>query len=603
MTEQAPPSTEQARPSTDAARVLIAALVDLGVREVVLAPGSRSAPLAYAIAEAARPPDDAGRDANAPHLDLHVRIDEREAAFLALGMARAGRLAGVDRPVAVVTTSGTAVAHLLPAVLEAHHSGLPLLLLTADRPHEMRGTGANQTTDQPGLLGPVRLAADVPAPVGLPGELADLRNLAVRAVAAALGKRTRHPGPVHVNLAYREPLVPGTRGWPAPSRSGLTAVDAIAPDTGDELAAGPATVVVAGDGAGPGAALLAEAYGWPLLAEPTSGACHGPSLVRAHRLVLAHSALTERVERVVVLGRPTLSRPVQALLASAAEVVVVAPDGASWPDAARRADRVLTSLPRRGPAVPGDGWTADWLAAGAAASAAMGLVHAESGADGRGFAGPVVAAAIARSLDADAGQTLFVGASNPVRDLDLVGGWLGPRTVVANRGLAGIDGSISTATGIALGLGRPVRAYLGDLTTLHGIGGLLVGPLERRADCQIVVAHDGGGSIFATLEHGDGHGADVAERVFATPHGADLAGLCAGYGVPHRRIAPSGAPDGARGAMTAELDALLAEPIVGTSVVEVLVDRPGRRALDERVAAAALSALAAVGHAREGSRS
>ena len=594
--------SEPAPPSTDAARALVAALADLGVREAVLAPGSRSAPLAYALAEAARPQDDAGRDPHAPTIDLHVRIDEREAAFLALGLIRAGRLRGVDRPVAVVTTSGTAVAHLLPAVLEAHHSGLPLLLLTADRPHEMRGTGANQTTGQPGLLGPVRLAADVPAPAGLPGELADLRNLASRVVAAALGTRTRHPGPVHLNLAYREPLVPGDGGWPAPSRSGLTFVEPAAPGTGDELAAGLATVVVAGDGAGPEAALLAESYGWPLLAEPTSGACHGPNLVPAHRLVLAHSVLTERVRRVVVLGRPTLSRPVQALLASAGEVIVVASGGAPWPDAARRADRVLTSVLRLGPAAPADGWTADWLAAGAAAADAVRLVLAEVGADGdsSGFPGQVLAAAIARSLDADAGSTLFVGASNPVRDLDLVGGWRGPRNVVANRGLAGIDGSISTATGLALGLGLPVRAYLGDLTTLHGIGGLLVGPLERRADLQIVVAHDGGGSIFATLEHGQDRWAAIAERVFATPHGADLAGLCAGYGVRHRRIAPSVDQDGGRDTATAELEAALAEPIVGTSVLEVLVDRAGRRALDEQIAAAARAALTAVGHGGQG---
>ncbi|HOU94430.1 MAG TPA: thiamine pyrophosphate-binding protein, partial [Polyangiaceae bacterium] len=287
-------------PATLAARVLLSALVDLGVREVVLAPGSRSAPLAYALAEAALAPDDPARDPQAPVVDLHVRVDEREAGFLALGLARAARLAGDARPVAVVTTSGSAVAHLLPAVLEAHHSGVPLLLLTADRPHELRGTGANQTTQQPGLLGPVRLAVDVPAPVGLPDEPRTLRNLASRAVAAALGTRTRQPGPVHLDLAYREPLVPGPEAWPAPSREGITRVDAAAPSAAPELARGPRTLVVAGDGAGPAAADLAEQGGWPLLAEPSSGSCHGPQRVGAYRLVLGASALTARVERVVV---------------------------------------------------------------------------------------------------------------------------------------------------------------------------------------------------------------------------------------------------------------------------------------------------------------
>ncbi len=571
-------------PAAAAARTLLTALADLGLREVVLAPGSRSAPLAYALAEAATPVGVPGRDPHAPSLDLHVRVDEREAAFLALGLARGARLGGADRPVAVVTTSGTAVAHLLPAVLEAHHSGLPLLLLTADRPHELRGTGANQTTEQPGMLAPVRLAVDVPAPDGRADEGRDLRNLAARAVAAALGTRTLQPGPVHLDLAYREPLVPGAEGWPAPDRTGLTRVEGHAAAAGPSLAAGRRTVVVAGDGAGPQAALLAEAHGWPLLAEPTSGACHGPSLVRAHRLVLATSGLTARTERVVVLGRPTLSRPVQALLASAGEVVVVAPGGGPWPDATRRADRVLAAVPGPPDRPPvADGWLQDWLTAGTAAAAVVRRVLAETAdaqAAGARLPGQLLAAAIARATGPQ--DVLFVGASNPVRDLDLVGGWDGPRTIVANRGLAGIDGAISTATGIALGAGRPVRAYLGDLTALHGIGGLLVGPLERRADLQVVVAHDDGGSIFATLEHGQEHLAPLAERVFATPHGVDLAGLCAGYGVPHRR------------AGRADLDEVLAEPVAGTSVVEVLVDRAGRRALDARLTEAVRAALGAL---------
>ncbi len=573
-------------PATSAARALVAALVDLGVREVVLAPGSRSAPLAYALAEAALGPADGARDPHAPVLDLHVRIDEREAGFLALGIARAARVTGTDRPVAVVTTSGTAVAHLLPAVLEAHHSGLPLLVLTADRPHELRGTGANQTTHQPGLLGPVRLAVDVPAPVGLPHESQDLRNLASRAIAAALGTRTQQPGPVHLNLAYRDPLVPGPHGWPEPSRLGLTLVDApVSRPAPAELARGPLTVVVAGDGAGPAAAALAADGGWPLLAEPTSGARHGATLVHAYRLVLASSALAPRVERVVVLGRPTLSRPVQALLATAGEVVVVAIGGAPWPDPARRADRVMAAVPvvGGGPAPAAEeSWLREWLAAGAAASGAVRGVLAEVastvGLDP--VPGQLLAASVSRATGEEG--VLFVGASNPVRDLDLVADWPGPRVVVANRGLAGIDGSISTASGLALGLGRPVRAWLGDLTALHGITGLLVGPLERRPDLQVLVSQDGGGSIFATLEHGDERLVHLAERVFATPHGTDLAGLCAGYGVAYRRVGH------------AELDAVLDEPIVGTSVVEVLVDRTGRRAVDERIGAAVRAALGAV---------
>ncbi|WP_448630280.1 2-succinyl-5-enolpyruvyl-6-hydroxy-3-cyclohexene-1-carboxylic-acid synthase [Cellulomonas soli] len=277
-------------PAVHAARVLVQAVAALGVTDVVLAPGSRSAPLAYALADAAR--TDESRPAGAPALRLHVRVDERDAGFLALGLAKAAQAEGALRPVAVVTTSGTAVANLHPAVLEAHHSGLPVLLLTADRPHELRGTGANQTTEQVGIFGSsVRLAVDVPAPTGRPGEDRDLRRTVSRAVAAATGARTGDPGPVHLDLAYRDPLVPRTAHWPAPSPAGLSHVGVRGAVDGARAGAGvPAgqatgavpvvrsrgrgavpTVVVAGDGAGPEARALAEANGWPLLAEPSSG--------------------------------------------------------------------------------------------------------------------------------------------------------------------------------------------------------------------------------------------------------------------------------------------------------------------------------------------
>lgn len=582
------PSTH---PSTHAARVLLQALHALGVRDVVLAPGSRSAPLAHALAECAQGD---GRDPAAPELRLHVRVDERGAGFLALGLARAAALSGPPRPVAVVTTSGTAVANLHPAVLEAHHAGLPLLVLSADRPHELRGTGANQTTDQVGLLAPaVRLTLDVPAPTGRPGEDRDVRHLAVRAVAAATGARTLHPGPVHLNLAFREPLTPGGAPWPEPEGRGLTGVVARRAAPHVALASGadgtgPRTVVVAGDGAGPDARRLAEARGWPLLAEPSSGARGGPAAVPAYRLVLAHEALGGAVERVVVLGRPTLSRPVQALLGRPdVEVLVVAPHGADWPDAPRAARRVVPDLATlvealdgatgRGTATTptGDGWSAAWRAAGRAVRTAV----AEVARAGPVLTGPEVAAAVAAAVPA--GAPLVVGSSNPVRDLDLVADWDEPPLVLANRGLAGIDGTLATASGVALGLGRPVHALVGDLTFLHDAGSLLVGPLEQRPDLRVVVANDDGGSIFAALEHGEAAHADAFERVFATPTGADLAALCAGYGVRHTRVRTRG-----------ELDAALTATPDGVEVVEAVVDRAGRRALGEAMARAAAAALA-----------
>ena len=594
------PVTDPAEaPAPHAARVLLQALAALGVRHVVLAPGSRSAPLAHALASIGLPaasgptpppapappapstsapaaPSAPGvaPDPHAPDLTLHVRIDERAAAFLALGLARAH-----GAPAAVVTTSGTAAGNLLPAVLEADAAHVPLLLLTADRPHELRGTGANQTTAQVGLLEPaVRLTIDVPAPTGRPGEDRDTRHVASRAVAAALGARTGDAGPVHVNLAYRDPLAPATTAWPAPAAAGLTTVvppAVVAPAGVPGFAPGaPATVVIAGDGAGRAARDLAEANGWPLLAEPSSGARGGPHAIPAYRTLLGEPHLGGRVRGAVVLGRPTLSRPVQALLARDDVAVLVVGAGAGWPDAARGATAVVAAVPADlaagSPADPL--WLGAWRRAGAAAAGAVSEVL-----DREGLTGPAVAAAVARATGA--GQVLVVGSSNPVRDLDLVAAWDEPPRVVANRGLAGIDGTLGTAAGLALGLGRPVRALVGDLTFLHDAGSLLIGPLEARPDLQVVVVDDGGGSIFATLEHGEERYAGGFERVFATPVGADVAALCRAYGAGYTAVGTA-----------AELAAALAGPGSGVRVVHVRVDRSRRRHLTRDLADAAVAA-------------
>ncbi|WP_454851456.1 2-succinyl-5-enolpyruvyl-6-hydroxy-3-cyclohexene-1-carboxylic-acid synthase [Promicromonospora soli] len=571
-------------PAVTAARALIADLITRGVRDVVLAPGSRSAPLAYAVAEAA----DAGR------LRLHVRIDERAAGFLALGLSKGAEGA----PVAVVTTSGTAVANLHPAVLEANHTGLPLILLTADRPHELRGTGASQTTDQVGIFGSaVRFAVDVPAASGAqdpavePGtasaqELRDLRNVAGRAVSAALGFRSGHPGPVHLNLAFRDPLAPSA---PLPGLTADTAQEGdpkpdpplVVPAVLQHVAS-PAlpgdptrTVVVAGDGAGTDARQLAEVQGWPLFAEPSSGATGGPNAIAAYRVLLGSEELAASIEQVVVLGRPTLSRPVQRLLGRPdVTVSVVAPGAGPWPDAARNAAVVLpgvapawfeTSTP------PPSAFLERWRAAGAQAARVLDDVTCDDAVIG----GPTalsVARAVAGVLGPD--DLLVVGSSNPVRDLELVLGLDGPGpAVLANRGLAGIDGTVSTAVGVALAAARRglrTRALLGDLTFLHDVGGLLRGPDEPPVDLEIVVVNDDGGSIFATLEHGalaaTGSAASATfERVFGTPHGSNLAQLCAGYGVDHQLVKD-----------VPTLRHALQAPSHGVQVIEVRVPRLDR---------------------------
>ena len=356
MTSVTTPPALAPDPATAAARVIVQALAALGVEDVVLAPGSRSAPLAYALADAARP--DGQRPAGAPALRLHVRVDERSAAFLALGLAKAsgdprpprrgrhhlghGRgQPAPGRPRGPPQRPAAAAAHRRPAARAAR-----------DRREPDHGPGRASSAARCGWR------STCPRPSALPDEARSLRRLVSRAVAAATGARTGDPGPVHLDLAFREPLVPGDAPWPEPSTAGLTHVQA-RPATGavpvvGEPGAAPArrggapTVLVAGDGAGPAARRLAEANGWPLLAEPSSGARGGSHAIAAYRLLLAHPSLGGAVRRAVVLGRPTLSRPVQRLLAREdVEVVVVAPRGADWPDAARNAGDVLLEAPAR----------------------------------------------------------------------------------------------------------------------------------------------------------------------------------------------------------------------------------------------------------------
>lgn len=509
--------------AVDVARRWVSALLGRSVTDVVLSPGSRSGPLALAAHAA---------DAQGL-LRLHVRVDEREAAFLALGLAKAsGRL------VPVVTTSGTAVANLHPAMLEALHAGVPVLAVTADRPGRLRGTGANQTTDQRAIFPGVPYLDAMEQLTGL-----------------LLG------GPAHLNLELDEPLVEPA-DWRFAAAAGTEPPPRV--PGAIELPVGARTVVVAGDGAGPEAAVLAEEAGWPLLADPSSGARTGPNALTCYRLLLAHEPLAGRIERVVSFGHATLSRPVTRLLSRSDIDIVHVGDQSTFPvpagPRARFADAV--SVPGR----DDSGWLASWRAADAAIRDAL-------------PASPVLD--VARVVWDSAGDDglLYVGSSNPIRDLDLVAP-PAPRRILANRGLAGIDGMLSSAIGAALALpDRRALAYVGDLTFLHGSNGLLIGPDEPRPDLTIVVAADDGGSIFATLEQGAAEYADAFERVYATPTGADLAALCAGYRVPHERVDPAG------------LAAALAVPSAGIRVVEVPVPRHDRRALAADCARAARSAL------------
>ena len=580
------PECPQLPPALADARSLVATLLAEGVREVVLCPGSRSAPLADALADAA----DTGT------LRLRVVLDERSAGFIALGVARAHALAGRSRCAAVVTTSGTAVSNLHPAVSEADAAGTPLLVISADRPHELVGTGASQTTEQTGLFAPaLRLGVDLPADLAadLGGHAADaaITGQVRRAVAAATGTLSRDPGPVQINARFRPPLTAedsaeGTAGGAAPlapappsppaATAARAAVLAGTPAAGAGQQAGSGSsaqgrgIVVAGDTAHPAvgsmARFLAEHLNWPLLAEPTSQARSGPQALSRYAELLgtpAGRALAQQAEHLLVLGHPSLSRSITALLGREDLNVTVLTECARWTDVSGRARRVV---PMDGP----DHQPDDAALRSARLVASLGLESADAAwtdswrravADlpepDRSSSGDALARAVWEASQAPGAPTLLLGSSMTVRRLDRLAqpGAAAPKAV-ANRGLAGIDGTIATGIGLWVASGEPVRAVMGDLAFLHDAMSLNRGVREEEADLQVIVVDDGGGAIFSHLEYARTTPAGRFERLFTAPQRADIAALAAALGA---RVHVPDDVEALRG--------LLAEPVDGVSVV------------------------------------
>lgn len=571
--------------SMDTARYVVDALERAGVRHVVVAPGSRSAPLVYALAEAE----------SDSRLTVHVRIDERVAGFTALGLAL-----GSGEAAAVLTTSGTAVGNLLPAVMEANHAGVPLVVLSADRPVELRGTGANQTTHQLDLFGDhVRFATDVAAGI-------DPTSAVATALSAARGRLAGIPsGPVQVNLAFRDPLTPALDGseWErllpvidSPSAVESEPVEpAPAPQPTESRSDIPLTlpstshrtVVVAGHGAGPDAEFFARMLGLPLLAEPASNARFGANAIGPYRLMLEQFGpdSVHPIERVVLFGRPTLSRQLSTLLTRTdLERALFLPEPVSWFEPGRRTELILTQWDQlvgfagQGPT----GWLEAWQKAAMQAETAVDGVLAESASTKTGLTGPEVARRVWARAQEDAGSNLMLGSSNPVRDVDLAGRPTASTAVSvhANRGLAGIDGTVSTATGLALGTGQTTRVFLGDVTFLHDSGALNIGPTEQVPQIQIIVLNDGGGGIFSVLEHGTlaqaPNYADAVERFFGTPHTANLGALAAAFGWSHVAVRTG-----------TQLATALAAPVLWPCIIEVeATGRDGLRDLHAHLAAA-----------------
>ena len=547
--------------STALAEVVVDELVRGGVRDFVIAPGSRSA--AVAIAAARR--DDVA---------LTVLIDERSAAFFALGIGKA-----TGRPAAVLTTSGSAVAHLFPAVVEADTGRVPLLLLTADRPPELHGVGANQTIEQSGLFGTsVRDAIDLGPAEHDPAGNANWRGEVCRALAAAAD------GPVHLNLAFREPLVPETddgrtgdrpfsfntrgrsdgarwlEGAPTSTETAVLEERWTLPERG---------VVVAGDA--PHIALaaidrLAAALGWPLIVEPTAGGRPVQAITTAHHL-LSDLTLAEwlRPDVALVIGRVNLSRPVASWLAGIPRLIVDSritrpPDSNAelalgWP--------VIDEIgPRDGT------WRRRWLEVETVGRRAL-----DAWLDGAGMVEPRIARDVAEAVPP--GGVLLAGSSMPVRDLDLAMRPGGIR-VLSNRGASGIDGVVSTAFGIASVSSEPVVVLAGDLTLLHDSNGFLV---EPRPDVVFVVINNDGGGIFSFLPQV--RQTDVFERVFGTPHGRSFEMLAAFHGVHHRHLTETGP----------QIEAALAAG--GTWILEAVTDRGSNPEIHRELTRAVVTAVMA----------
>ena len=546
-----------------AAFCLLDDLYRCGVRHVCLSPGSRSTPLAVAARSDAR-------------LRVHVSIDERSSGFLALGIARA---TGV--PAVAVSTSGTAVANFLPAVTEASNGSVPMIVVTADRPPELRGTGANQTIDQVKVFGDaIRWFCET----GVPDDRAPLarywRSLACRAFAEATA---REPGPVHLNVCFREPLTaspedevvadvegrPGDAPWTEVTQPPALPAAADVEWLAEKASSVERGLILAGAGEvdPAGVHALAEAAAWPVLAEPSSGLRSGPHAVSTYEALLRSGwADGHRPDFVLRIGKIGISRVVNAFFRDGEQALVDA--HGRWLDPDRGANRILVAEPgplcaeaAAGAGRDGSAWLDEWMGAEHAAREAIDRVLDATDE----VSEPRVARDLAAALPD--GAALVVAASMPVRDLDW---FMAPRAglrVAGNRGANGIDGFVSTTLGVALASDGPVAALAGDLSMLHDQNGLLLARNER-VDAVFVILNNDGGGIFSFLPQA-GAVPDF-ERTFATPHGIDFAKVAELYGCGHRALETAAA-------LPSALDDALAAG--GVQLIEARTDRDDNVAL------------------------
>ena len=501
--------------ATTLARVIVRQIIESGITDAVLSPGSRNAPLSIAFYEAQQ----------RGLINLHVKIDERGAAFFALGLTKS-----TGRAVPVICTSGTAVANYHPAVLESSHSNAPLLILTADRPARLRRTGANQTTEQARIFGKaVRYFADVSG----------------SAYPMELPFNSLQSGPVHLNIQFDEPLIGDADGtW-------LDDLKIKPPTVFDRKSPGTlhtkstrGLLVIGHDRGGlsqESVVNFAENLGWPVIAEdPLSF----ENAISHASVFLTSTKMRSEVkpDTVIVIGRTTLSRSINALVYTARKTIVIDPRMATI-DSDRAADQKFLALPAlQVPAADSD-WIATW--------SKLAERSAKVIADLDIWSEELFAREFARNIPS--GAALFIASSRPIRDIE---GFAIPRSgvsVYANRGLAGIDGNISTALGIASGANH-TYAVIGDLAFLHDVSAL---SHSSEAKLRLFVIDNNGGGIFSTLPQA---GVEGFETIFGTPHDRDIAAIATSFGVKTTTISS-----------VKELSESLTKPVTGFEIVVVKV--------------------------------
>jgi len=509
MTSNDMTSNDMTANATALARAIVQSCLDAGVEQVVIAPGSRNAPLSWAFAQAEK----------VGLIKIQVRIDERDAGFLALGIAKATR-----KPVPVVVTSGSAVANLMPAVAEAFHSAVPIIVLSADRPASARGKSAPQTINQFGMFGTfVKSQIDVTA------DLKDVSAVATVIESTVSGR----PGPVQVNVQFELPLLPDVKDleW-KPKPSGLSSISKT--ECEQKRIEVPARgIFIVGDNADAEAIeeinQVSQSLGWPILWEPTANA-HMLTNSISHGVVLLQADIAPKIEAVVTFGTVGLSRAILGLLKNAPIYLAIhsATAGPDSPDPVSSAKEILECVPKLETKVDPE-WLSQWLVLDSKAAKVV-----ETALAANTLTGPSAARLVWDQAGDD--DQLFVAASWPVRHLEAHAATRNGLQVFGNRGANGIDGLISTAIGVGIGTKKRTVLLMGDIAFLHDLGGLNLGEGQEQPNLTIVVLDNNGSGIFSQLEQGAVEYQEHYEKIFGTPHGKDLWVIAESLGIPAKQV-------------------------------------------------------------------